>query len=139
MNRNNLRRLAILGRLPLDPKYLKKQIRLSKERKLERDGWVKNGEGFADAQMLIGVYRSYFRDESVDVPKEAAMPHYPVFSGNPDYWMYGRLIKRTYLHYYMVGDRIENRGVSFHSTEGTKTFRHEKLQWDGADSGLWAD
>jgi len=138
MNHRRTKCLALLGHLPLDKRFLCRPIRLKTAKRLERDGWIKNGEGFADAQMLVGVYCSYYRDEIVVVTKEAAIPHYPVFSGSPDYWMYGEMTKRHYLHHYMDGDRLEVRGVSFHSTPRTLTFRHEKLNWADA-VGWWAE
>jgi hypothetical protein len=119
-----------MGRLPLAEKYLKKRIRLKTSRRLERDGWVLNGEGFADSKMTVGVYKSYYRDELVEIPKTSAIPHYPVFSGSPDYWMYGQVVRRSYIHLHLDSDRIEDRGTSYHKSDKTITFKHSELKWE---------
>lgn len=123
------KRLAIMGKLPMVSKYLKTPVRLKAWKMLERDGWVLSGEGFADAKMLVGVYRLYHRDELVYVERQAAIPHYSVFSGTPDYWMYGELTKRHYLNYHMADGHVEERGTSYHKSENTMTFQGTP-SWD---------
>lgn len=130
--KKHAKRFVLMGKIPFSPKFFKKSYAsLTKEQQLESDGWVKSGGGYADALLSIGVYISYFRDELHDVEKLAAKPHYPSFSSSPDYWMYGKMIKRKYVYYYVQEDRIEDRGISFHATVGTKTFRQDELKWIG--------
>ncbi|MFX9042782.1 hypothetical protein ABTN45_20415, partial [Acinetobacter baumannii] len=80
---------------------------------------VRCGGGFSDPLLWTGVYHSYMLEETHDVSKLAAMPHYPAFSSTPDYWMYGPMVRRKYVYHYLHDDRIEDRGVSFHRTDGT--------------------
>jgi|SRR6185437_142864 len=128
------KRLALIGKLPLANKYLiKSKRRISTEKQLERDGWVVNGEGFADSGMLLRIYRSYYRDNIVCINKTAAIPHYAVCSSDPDYWMYGDLIERHYIYLYEADDRIENRGLSYHRIPQTIIIDNEEFGWSNGN------
>jgi hypothetical protein len=76
-------------------------------------------------------------EQSHEVSKLAAMPHYPAFSSNPDYWMYGSMRRRKYVYYYLNEDRLEDRGASFHRTDHTRTFRKDELKWISEDDGYY--
>lgn len=137
--KKHARRLALMGHIPPDPKYIKRpHTPWTTEQRLEREGWVACGGGFADPLLWAGVYRAYMLDETHDISKLAALPHHPSFSSNPDYWMYSTMKKRKYVYYYVHDDRVEDRGFSFHRTEGTKTFRKDELKWLGDENCLTA-
>ena len=136
MNRKQLKRFSVAGFIPMDPKYFVKTSSFSVSRYLERNGWTVCGAGYADSQMLIGVYKSYFKDETVVIEKQSAIPHYGS-SEHPDYWMYGELIKRHYIYHYTDDDRLEDRGCSFHRRPGTLIIEHEEFTWEKYTSGWW--
>lgn len=140
--KKHARRLALMGQIPPDPRFLKRPYTpRTTEQKLEREGWVRCGGGFSDPLLWTGVYHSYSLDERHDIDKLAALPHFPAFSSNPDYWMYGPMIKRKYIYHYLHEDRLEDRGASFHRTADTKTFRKDELKWlaeDDCCASAWA-
>lgn len=130
MMRKHARRLALMGQIPADPKYFKKHSAPATVRqKLERAGWVRSGGGFADPKGWTSVYHAYMLETVVNVPKASAIPRYTHSSCEPEYWMYGRLLRREYVYHYVADDRVEERGISHHKTADTLTFLHRELTW----------
>jgi hypothetical protein len=113
--------LALMGRLPLDKRFLDRTNRhVGPEKQLARDGWVEGGGGFDSRSETV--YRSYFKSEHIDVPLSSAIPHFPSFAVTPDYWMYGKMEIRTYKHYFPYSDSTEDRGFTYHRLSETKVF-----------------
>ncbi len=134
--KKHARRLTLMGLIPANPKYVKKRyIPLSVEDRLIREGWVRSGGGFSDPLGRKIVYNGYMRESFVDVPRLVAIPKYTLTSFDPEYWMYGRLMKRDYIFHYLDDDRIEERGASYHKTADTLTFKNTELAWC-CDDGL---
>lgn len=135
--RKRARRLALMGQIPASAEYFKKHNARSVADQLARDGWLRCGGGCADPRGLNVVYHGYMRESFVDVPRRAAVPKYGQKSMDPEYWMYGKILKRHYIFHYLADDRIEERGVSNHKTEDTLTFPNSELKWCGNDTRSW--
>jgi hypothetical protein len=133
--KKHARRFVLMGKVPPNPNYLKKQYSpKTTEQRLEGEGWVRCGGGFSDPCLLDDIYHSYFMDQLQDVPDIAAIPYHSSFSLKEDYWIYGQVIKRKYIFYYLKEDRVEDRGESFHRTDHTKIILPDELAWHVHDA-----